>query len=363
MSDREFDLQRIWGPVWARRGWVAVFAATATIITAVIVFLLPSWYRAEAVLLPPSDNDSGFGPASLLHAIAVPGISIPSPSTGAEVFIAILESRTVGEQVVREFNLQALYHKPTLEDAIRELSRHAKFKLTEAGTIVIGVEDHDAKRAAAMANRYVDLLDRFNREVRMTKGRRTRLFIETRITETQQKLSRAEEELAAYQSRHKTLAISPDKSSAIEAAADLYGQREALQIRLGVVRSYTRASTDEEVQIQQRLEQIDHQLALLPQTGLEQARLLREVKTLEQVFVLLSAQYEQAQIDEARDVATVESLDPASPPVRKSRPHRVVMILGAALLGTALGIAYALLQPGDRAEYPADLRVADSPGA
>src|SRR5690349_12042712 len=299
MSDREIDLALPWQRVAAHKGRVAVFALVAAVVAGVVVFLLPSWYRAEAVLLPPSDNDSGFNASSLLHAIAVPGISVPSAATGAEVLIAILESRTVGEQLVKDFDLRNRYHKPVLDDALRELAKHARFKLTEAGTIVISVEDHDPNRAAAMANRYVAALDRFNREVRMTKGRRTRLFIESRIAETQQKLAVAEEALATYQSRHKTMAISPDKSSAIEAAADLYAQREALQVRLGVVRSYTRASTDEEVQIQQKLDQIDHQLAALPQTGLEQSRLLRDVKTLEQVYVLLGAQYEQARIDEA----------------------------------------------------------------
>ena len=56
------------------------------------------------------------------------------------------------------------------EDALKELTRHTKFKLTEAGTIEISIEDRDPKLAAAMANEYVERLDRFNREVRMTKG-------------------------------------------------------------------------------------------------------------------------------------------------------------------------------------------------
>jgi uncharacterized protein involved in exopolysaccharide biosynthesis len=211
----------------------------------------------------------------------------------------------------------------------------------------VSVEDRDPKRAADMANAFVEALDQFNRGVRMTKGRRTREFVETRLVETKRELAAAEERLSAYQARHRTVALSPEVSSAIETAARLYAERTSLDVRLGVIRSYSRGVTDEEIQIRQQLAQIDRQLQALPATGLVLARLLREVKTFEQVFVLLTAQYEEARINEARDVVTVEVLDVAQPPERKSRPRRLVLVGGSLLLGALVGIGYALSRPYD----------------
>jgi uncharacterized protein involved in exopolysaccharide biosynthesis len=133
-------------------------------------------------------------------------------------------------------------------------------------------------------------------------------------------------------------------SSALETASRRSAERAALEVRLGVIRSYTRGTSDEEVQLSQELEQLDRQLAALPTTGLELARLVREVKTLDQLYALLTAQYEEARINEARDVQTVEVLDEALPPERRSRPHRSVLVLAAAAFGMVAGVAYALMQ-------------------
>jgi len=320
-----------------------VLVAAATIVTGIIAFLLPPWYRADAELLPPSEEESGFGLGSLLRGIAVPGVRIPTQVTPADVFMVVLQSRRVNEQMVDRFNLKKLYNKKFMEDAIKELQEHARFKLTQAGTIQISVEDRVPQRAADMGNAYVEFLDRFNREVRTTKGRRTRLFIEGRLAEMKVELAAAEQRLAQYQVKNKAVALTPQMSSAVDQGAKLYGRRMALEVRLGVVRGYSQGS-EEEIQIRQELAQIDQQMRDLPTTGLELARLVRNVKALEQVFTLLNAQYEDARITEARDVVTVEVLDAAKPPERKARPKRGIMIGAAFLLSLALGAGLAILK-------------------
>jgi uncharacterized protein involved in exopolysaccharide biosynthesis len=135
----------------------------------------------------------------------------------------------------------------------------------------------------------------------------------------------------------------------METAARLYAERMALQVRLGVAQSYTRGPSDETAQISGQLAALDRQLALLPAAGLGLARLYRDVKTSEQVFVVLTAQYEQARIDEVRDTPTVDVLDRASTPEKKSRPRRSIMVAVAFLLSLGLGVGYALLQPADPA--------------
>jgi tyrosine-protein kinase Etk/Wzc len=342
--EQSFELHQLWARVTRNRGTIAAFAAAGTVVGVVLALVLPAWYQAGAPLLPPSESESGFGLVSLLRGISVPGITIPTEATPADVFLAVLRSRRLNTEIIKQFDLQTRYKRKKTEDALRELARHSKFKLTEAGTIEINVEDRDPKRAADMANAYVDLLDRFNRDVRMTKGRRTRLFVEGRLQDTKTQLAAAEQKLAEYEARHKTAGLSPEASSSVESAARLYAQRTNLEVRLGVVRGYTRASTDEETQIQEQLDELDRQLAALPQTGLEQARLLRDVKTYEQVYVLLNAQYEEARIDEARDVTTVEILDPAIPPERRSHPRRSLLVGVGLLLGLGVGLTAVVVR-------------------
>ena len=277
------------------------------------------------------------------------GVKVPTQAVPADVFVAVLDSRSLNEEVVRRFGLQRRYRTRFLVDAVKQLRRHARFKVTDAGTIQISVEDRDPKQAAAMTNAYVDLLDRFNREMRMTRGRRTRLFVESRLNETRGELARAEQRLASYQSIHKSAVLSREMSSATETAARLYAERTALQVRLGVAETYTRGPSDETTQIRDQLAALDRQLALLPASGLELARLYRDVRTSEQVFIVLTAQYEQARIDEVRDTPTIDVLDRATPPEKKTRPRRSLMVAAAFLLSLGLGVGYALLQPAEPA--------------
>jgi uncharacterized protein involved in exopolysaccharide biosynthesis len=302
--DSTISLASVWERVWARRRPVVVVVASATLIVGAIAFLLRPWYRAEAELLPPSEEETGVGIASLLRGMAVPGIRIPTQVTPADVFMVVLDSQRISTQMVERFNLKKLYKEKLETDAIHALKEHTRFKLTQPGTIKISVEDTDPRRAAAMTNAYMEFLDQFNREVRMTKGRRTRIFIESRLVETRRDLEAAETRLAKYQAQNKAAVLTPQMSSAVEQAAALYGRRTALEVRLGVIRSYSQGS-EEEIQVQAELSQIDRQLQALPETGMELARLVRDVKAHEQVFAFLTGQYEDAHIQEARDMVTV----------------------------------------------------------
>ncbi len=344
--ERTLELGRLWDRIVARRRDIAVLVTVVTLATALVAFLLPPWYQATASLMPPGE-DISFGIGNLLKGIGVPGVKVPSQATPAEVFKAILESRRINEEIVRRFDLQKLYRKKYLVDTLKELRKHARFGVDDVGLILVSVEDKDPKRAADMANAYCEALDKFNRESRMTRGRRMRVFAGARLDSTRRELAQAEQRLVAYQATHKAVALSPEASSAIETASRMYASRASLEMRLGLIRTYSREPSDEERQIVSQLAQIDRQLTMLPQQGVDLARLVRDVQTLQQLHIMLTAQYEDARLTEARDVATVERLDVATPPERKSRPKRVSMIGVAFLLSLFGGLVYAVVRDED----------------
>lgn len=350
--ERTVELSSVWNRLLAYRRPITIFVAVATVLTTIAAFMLPPWYQAKGSMLPPGEEDSSFGIARLLKGVAVPGIKIPTQATPADVFIAVLDSRRIREEIVNRFDLKKAYKKKYMQDAVKELKSHVKFKLTDAGTIDMQFEDTQPARAQHVLEAYVELLDKFNREVRTTKGRRTRMFVEERLNETKIELAKREQALADYQVKHKAAIITPEMSTALETAARIYAQRTSLQIRLGVVRSYTREGSQEQQQIENQLAELDKQMRNLPETGLDLARQLRDVRKYEQIYILLTAQYEEARIDEARDVVTVDVLDAPALPERKDRPHRLLMIAIGFVFSLGIGLAYALFQedkgPGSR---------------
>jgi tyrosine-protein kinase Etk/Wzc len=340
------DYLRSARPYW-RRAAAAVFLGT--LLAAIVALVWPPTYKASTTLLPPTEEETGFSMTSVFRGLNIPGIKIPSRTGPEDVAVSVLSSRRVASALVRRFDLQRVYGIRSPENTIRKLQKRSGFLVNEAGAVIITVEDRTAQRAADLANAYAEELDRFNREVRMTKGRRMRLFVEKRLAETKRDMSAAEQALKEYSEKHSTIGLSPEQMSTVESAAQLFASQAALQTRIGMVREYATENSEDVRRLRQQLDQVNRQIAVLPNLGLDLARLLRDVKIQEQVYALLSAQYEEARITEARDVATVEVLDPAVPPERRAWPRRGLLVLIGFAASAALslaGIAWSVRRTG-----------------
>jgi uncharacterized protein involved in exopolysaccharide biosynthesis len=345
-AEQPIEFGQMWDRIRGQWRFVTMLTLVVTLGVAPLSLLLPNWYEGEVSIMPPGE-DVSFGLGNLLKGIGVPGVKVPTQATPAEVYAVILESRRVNEEIVRRFDLKSRYHKKYMVDALKELKRHLKVKVDDVGMIIVTVEDKDPQRAADMANTACALLDQFNREGRMTRGRRMREFVGARLDSTRGELAGAEARLAAYATSHKTIATSAEASSMVSAASRAFANRAALEVQLGVLREASRGTTDEERLATVQMAQLDRQIEQMPRTGIGLAKLLRDVKVGEQLYLMLSAQHEDARLNEARDVATLELLDRATKPERKSRPHRLQLVLIAALFSFVAGVAYASLRDPD----------------
>jgi uncharacterized protein involved in exopolysaccharide biosynthesis len=312
------------------------------VLSVIVSFLVPKWYKAHSTLIAPQESSLESGLASQLSHLSIPGLGSMAPAgSESDLFLAILDSRILREKLVQDFDLMEVYKAKTMDDAVRANRRLATAAITDRGVVEVNVEDRDPKRAADMANEWVSLLDDFNKTARMTSGRKTRIFVEKRLDETRAALAAAEDTLADYQLTHKSAPLTADVSAAVDAAANLQAQRMALQVRYNMLSDLYRDDAPQMSQVRAELAALDRQTDLLPPMAVDYARLVRNLKVQEEVFTLLTAQYEEAKIRENKDIPTVEVLDPAVPPQRRSRPVRwlfcasltfaaVILTVGAA---------------------------------
>jgi uncharacterized protein involved in exopolysaccharide biosynthesis len=347
------DLRPVLRAMWRERVRVIAVVAVAGALTLGVSFLLPKWYRATAVMLPPEESDLISNMALAQRALTkFPAFGILGDYfTPADIFKAVLLSRTVQEDIVSEFDLQRLYKQKSHEKTLKALKGHYKVKLNPDGTIAVSVEDQDPRRAAAMANAMLTALDRYNVEKRGTQAQRTRMFLERRVAETDSLLRLSEIALKQYQEVHHTVAPPGAGGGDVSAAADLMARKIMLEVRLGVLRGYLREDNDLVVQTRNELEQLKQSIGSLPALQDELLRLLRDQKIEEQLYLLLTAELEQARIRETMDTPTVQVLDPAVPPERHSRPRRLTLAVAAgmiALLGCTVWIAYREGRSADR---------------
>jgi uncharacterized protein involved in exopolysaccharide biosynthesis len=72
--------------------------------------------------------------------------------------------------------------------------------------------------------------------------------------------------------------------------------------------------------------------------------LVRDIKILEQVNAYLESQRMQESIQEERDVPTIQVIDPALAPEKRSAPSRVWMVLLGGAVSFLIGIMYLVLR-------------------
>jgi len=328
--------------VWKRRMRVAATSLGAGVLAVLISLPFPNWYRASAVMLPPQDTDISsalnIGERTLTKFPAF-GV-LGEYFTPADIFKAILKSRTVLEDVTDRFDLGRVYRLKSREQTLNALRSHSDVKLAADGTITVSVEDRDPRRAAAMAMEFLTALDRYNIEKRNTQAHRTRVFLEKRVLETDSLLRISEEAIRRYQESHHTVATPSLNSGDVQSAADLLARKALLEVRLGVLRSYLREDNEEIIQTRTELNQIKSRVATLPALQGDLIRLMRDSKVAEQLYLLLTSELERARVREMMNTPTVQLLDPAQVPERHSRPHRAIVGLGATLLGFLASVVY-----------------------
>jgi tyrosine-protein kinase Etk/Wzc len=214
-----------------------------------------------------------------------------------------------------------------------------------------------------MANFYIAHLDRLNRVVTVSKAGQNRQFIERRVAETLTSLRKAEEALKDFQTQKKTVAVDAQSKAMIEAGAQIEGQIMAQEVQLEMMRNYLLPDNPELSRVRSGLVELQRQLHTLesgkegkgmlpgrlhpalitvPILALEYGRLMRELKVQESLYTLLTAQYEQARLAEARDTPTIQILDPGVPADKPSSPKIPLNVMVAGMLGLTVGVLLAI---------------------
>jgi uncharacterized protein involved in exopolysaccharide biosynthesis len=230
--------------------------------------------------------------------------------------------------------------------------------------IRISVQDRDPRRAAELANGYVDQFRLQSQHLAITEASQRRLFFEQQLEQAKDNLANAEEAMKQTEQKTGVIQLNGQASALIQSAASLRAQVAAKEVQIQGMRAYATGENSQMVQAQQELDGLRAQLAKLggsedstsdgigvtkgqvTDAGLEYVRKLRDVKYNETIFDILARQFEVAKLDEAKQGALIQIVDPAVPPDRKSFPKRSLIVIGATVAGFFFGVLLALLQAG-----------------
>jgi uncharacterized protein involved in exopolysaccharide biosynthesis len=321
-------------------------------------------FTAKAVFLPPGNSSNSSMLIGQLGQLA--GISSSSGALGSlkdpgAIYIGILQSRTVADDMIGRFDLQKLYRTKKLSATERVLASHSKFTAGKDTLISITVDDGDPQRAAAMANGYLKELSRQNNRLALTEAGQRRVFFEKQLEQEKDRLADAEVELERTQQQ--TGLIHPMGQAQIQMSAIAQTQAEisSKEIQLASLSQSATSENPEVIRITSEIDSLrDHLRQLensggndhpgnpmvptskVPELSLEYIRRDRDVKYHEALYTLLLRQFESAKLDESRAAPLVQIVDEAVVPDQKSWPPRTIFVLLFTFLGTAAGVGYVM---------------------
>jgi capsule polysaccharide export protein KpsE/RkpR len=365
--------------LWENRRSLFRAAVCGLIIATLIAFLIPKQFESTTRLMPPDDS-SGAGMAVLASLSgkggglgSLAGDMLGVKSTG-DLFVGVLKSRTVQDDVIQKIDLRKVYGQSRWEDARRELASNTSISQDrKSGIITITVTDRDARRAATLAQQYLESLNGVVNQVSTSSARRERIFLEGRLQQVKQDLELAEKDFSEFASKTGAIDVKEQGKAMLTAAAGLQGEMIAAQSQLeGLRQIYTdnnvrvRSLKARVAELRAQLDKVGGRqdvfsdvvnpdagnsgaattkddslypsIRKLPLLGVTYADLYRRSKVQEAVFETLTQEYELAKVREAKEIPSVKVLDSPNLPERKSFPPRLAIMF--------LGAVFALLMAG-----------------
>ena len=353
-----------------RKKLVGIVTAICTGLALILAFALPQEYTATVIMLPPQGNSSMS--SMLAGQLAGMGSAVSGMATGMlgmknvnDMYVAMLKSRSVEDAVIQRYGLQSEYRKTYLADTRKELEKHTKIDgSTKDGLIRLNFTDRNPNRSAEIANGYMDQFRNLSQHLAITEASQRRVVFENQLEKTKVDLENADEDLKRTQLSTGMVQVDGQARAMIDSAARLRAQIVAKEVQIEAMRSYAGDENPALTQAQTELEGLRSQFnkmvgtkggsaddvflpkGAVPEAGLEYVRRLRDVKYYEAIFDVLAKQLELAKLDEAREGAFIQIVDPAVAPEQKSFPKRGMFIIAGLAGGVTFGIMMALLQGG-----------------
>jgi len=300
-GDGGLDLRALSAALWTRRLRIGACAFAGAALALGLALVLPPVYVAGVSVLEAPRPGGGAALDQLGLSAEMLGIKAGGASSNALTYPDILRSRRLLEGVLGQsfrdghgvsrrlidFLRPGAASPQRSELAVRDLRKRLDISLDRRTNLLrLGVRDRDPVLAAAVANAACASLQDLVVNAMTTQAGANRRFVEARLVGAEHDLAQAEDATRAFRERN----LHVDGS---------------------------------------------------PRLALEQGRLLREMRTHEEVVIALTRQYEIARVDENRDVPVLNVLDPAVPPAFRASPRRGAMTACGLLFGLAVGLVAA----------------------
>ncbi len=366
-EEQELTLLDIFTLLWRRKGLIFLLAFIFGAAATFYAFTTPFIYRGESSVLPPGSRGGGL--MAQLGGFA-DFMGLGGASSSGQMLIGVLKSNSVVDAIIQKFNLEEYYEEEIriqLRKMVLDNLEAAEDK--ESGLVTIAFLDEDPKKAADIANEFVDQLQAKMRDISYKDALERREFFEEQLKQAQQQLNDAEQAMMKYQQNSGVLSLGSQTASLLGSIASLRNQIAAKNVEISSLASYAREDNPRLKLARSQLEAMTKELRRLeeeqkrterrqgrvisgdllsslgnvPELSVEYMRYERDLRFANVKYDTMLRQYENAKLSEASDFSTVQIIDRATPPDWKYKPRRAMIMIVGTMLGFSLGVFIAFI--------------------
>lgn len=340
--------------VFKWKKFIVINVLVIAIITTGITFLIPEKFKSNATIMIQEDESSGLlnsvmsSAGSLLGGALFGGGAAP-----IEKFFGYLESRRILLDVIKRFNLIQYYDfsKFKLEKTLKALRDDATFDLTQNGLIEISMVHESPDTAKQIVDYFIRALDSLNQKFTSAHATNYRKFIEKRYLKNLGDMKNAEIEFKEFQQKYKIYAVPEQLQVAFEVIAGFEGELAKLELESDLLKisqgenSPNLKMVEEQVNILKKKindltsgkattseSLIYYSFENIPELQIEYLRLYREIEIQNKLLEFTLPMYEQAVMEEQKDIPAIVVLDQPLIPEMKESPKKAFIIIAIVLL-------------------------------
>lgn len=339
--------------LWSKKLIIIGSSIIVGIITALITLQIPNIYQSTTTLLPVSGEQNSLSQYAGIAAMA--GVTLPGQSGGTDVekIMALLNSRTLKERVIKDLKLtDILLEEPptkvspeyaTLEIFAENYSASQDIKTS---VITITYKDKDPQLSAIIVNYSAETLSKILEEKNLTISSKKLVFASNQLKLKEDHLHEVKNRLLEFQKRTQVLQPESQAQGVMELYTQLVQQKITLEVELETLKNSLSDSNPRVKSKQNQLEAITTQLKNIstinsssslnttdvPENIAEYTEITTELELAQQMYIAMYSQWEQLKLKEQEDELYIEIIDFGVMPEEKIFPSRSLIVLGLVIL-------------------------------
>ncbi len=345
------------------------------VVTIAITYLIPKKYTSTTVILPPEDppsNSMSIGGLSMGEFAGIfsggMGYSLPLMTTLGDVYVEILNSRSVIDQTILStgyLDSMDIADKYALQPEVAMYLARKQFKknysavVTSSGFIELNVSTSDPLYSVEVSSRIIFLLDSINTSITIARLQESRDVTENQLAVAQASLQNTTALMLQFEDDYGTILPNEELVQVMGILAEMKGRYIEASLLASSVRNGLRYGTNAQLlelestaqALKQSIDLIENGspsgdvsmgagLSNLPPAMIQYARLQTDFEMQLRMTTALELQVDQSLSQEQDIASSLRILDPPKHPGWKSKPKRLFIWIEVFLLTSVFLAAF-----------------------